>query len=99
MPDEPARESKLEWLCLAAVITLGAIAVPEWLDRLSRPHLPAHWQQALGGRNWRDICALAYALCLTIPTWRRSGLRPGALREHWILAFQRCCQSEARRSY
>lgn len=55
---------------------VGAWLVPPLLARL--------FSESPGLRSYRfGLGLLLYGLALTLPTWRRSGLRIGTIREHW----------------
>lgn len=82
--DPPGRPSRATCLALALVVTVAARAVPDW------PYLQVAYVRSQGGSvagQSMDLFAnlvllvMAALLCLSAPL--RSGLRIGAIREHW----------------
>jgi hypothetical protein len=75
--------SRGTWLVLALVVTLAARAIPTW-DVLGRI-----WTHQLGGEVrlsyalFHDLVLLRLGLGLALSAPRLSGLRVGAVREHW----------------
>ena len=83
------RRRLVETLCLGVLVTLAFYGVPYWIYRIT-------WRQLGGGlfppawMAWYyHLLFLAFALVLTAGSWRRSGLRIGAIRTHWrkVLLF------------
>jgi membrane protease YdiL (CAAX protease family) len=75
--------SRGTWLVLALVVTLAARAIPTWyvLERI--------WKHQLGGEArlsyalFHDLVLLTLGLGLALSAPSLSGLRVGAVREHW----------------
>ena len=77
------RESRLELLCLGAVITLAYLAIPSWLIQLTWRCFPEKIRTIRWFMWYRDLLTLAFALLLTCGSWKRSGIRFGAIKQHW----------------
>ena len=74
----------LEWLCLAAIITVAAVVVPAWAYRRLFCRVPDLLRSGSGqwrGCAYHGLCLLL-AVVLTAGSWRRSGVRIGTLRPH-----------------
>lgn len=75
--------SRATWLAVALVVTLSARAIPNW-NFLARV-----WKERLGGEDmlsyalFHDLVLLVLGACLALSSPRQSGLRLGALRDHW----------------
>ena len=80
-------EGRLEWLCLALVITLAAHALPQWAMELSWRVLPnpaqAWVQDQVGWQNYYWLWTLAFGLLLALPSPVRSGLGIGKIQEYF----------------
>ncbi len=79
-----------EELVLALVLTITISLLPRWRV------FEQAWVQdfaSLKSLSWEwyvNILFVAVGLLLTLPTWHRSGLRVGSIREHWPAVLLVC---------
>jgi membrane protease YdiL (CAAX protease family) len=79
----PDRFARREGVAVAVALTLAASAVP---GSRTFAHLWSEDVLGLRGLPWpvfHSFALLAFGLLLALPTRERSGLRVGAVREHW----------------
>ena len=87
---QASRASGATWLAVAFVVTIAARAVPSWR------FLGEVWRDQLGGDSaisyelFTDLVLLGIGACLVVSAPRRSGLRIGAVRDHWRAVLLVC---------
>src|SRR5689334_2020897 len=76
----PTPEGRVEWLCLALVITLCYVLIPDWVaERVWEDRRAWSWP-TLVRNNIYSLLQLFLGLLLALSCPLRSGLRPGNLR-------------------
>jgi membrane protease YdiL (CAAX protease family) len=71
----------LRTIAITIAVTILAVIAADWeqpVRVMGLRHLPG-----LDHAGQHSLVLLAFGLLLTIPTWKRSGLRIGSIRKHW----------------
>jgi len=77
----PGRNTRIEWLVLAATLTFASHAVTDNLFLFSWTRVPSLLRE-MGMENFWYLLSLLFGLALALSAPRRSGLRIGDVRPH-----------------
>ena len=77
----PGRNTRIEWLVLAATLTFASHAVTDNLFLFSWTRVPSILRE-MGMENFWYLLSLLFGLALALSAPRRSGLRIGDVRPH-----------------
>lgn len=72
---------RIEWLCLAIILTFAAHKFPEWVTLLSAGFVPGV-VQVIGYGNYYWLWTFAFGVLLVVASPKRYGVRIGLIRPH-----------------